>query len=360
MFRAHRFFRSTARMFPPPFENILVLTGPTASGKTALGIVLAERLGAEIVSMDSMALYRRMDIGTAKPSASERRRVPHHLIDVLDPWETASVAWWLDRAAGCCRDIESRGKRVLFVGGTPLYLKALMYGLFDGPPADPDLRRLLIEEAERTGRPALHERLARVDPATAARLHPNDLHRIVRALEVRELTGRPISDWQRQWPGDRRQRTEDRRQRTEDRGQRTEDSADQVAGVNHPETLTPDSLSSVLCLLSSVLYVDLPRPELYARINERVVRMVADGLADEARALRRLPRPISREAAQGVGYQEMFAFLDGQLPLEDTITRIQTRSRQIAKRQLTWFRRLPDCRPVTKELTFGAGGLTIK
>jgi tRNA dimethylallyltransferase len=340
-------------MFPPPFENILVLTGPTASGKTVLGIELAERLGAEIVSMDSMSLYRGMDIGTAKPGADERRRVPHHLIDVLDPWETASVAWWLDRAAACCRDIESRGKRVLFVGGTPLYLKALMHGLFDGPPADPDLRRRLIEEAEHAGRPALHERLARVDPATAARLHPNDLRRIVRALEVWERTGRPISDWQRQWPGDRGQRTEDR-------GQRTGGSVDQVAGVNHPETLTADSLSSVLCSLSSVLYLDLPRPELYTRINERVVRMVADGLADEARALRRLPRPISREAAQGVGYQEMFAFLDGQLPLEDTITRIQTRSRQIAKRQLTWFRSLPDCRPVTKELTFGAGGLTIK
>src|SRR5579871_2221732 len=135
-------------MFPPPFEKILVLTGPTASGKTALGLELAERLGAEIVSMDSMALYRGMDIGTAKPSADERRRVPHHLIDVLDPWDSASVAWWLDRAAACCREIEGRGKRVLFVGGTPLYLKALLYGLFDGPPADVDLRRRLTEEAE--------------------------------------------------------------------------------------------------------------------------------------------------------------------------------------------------------------------
>src|SRR5262245_43488586 len=175
-------------MMPDPFRNVLVLTGPTASGKTALGVALAERLGAEIVSMDSMALYRGMDIGTAKPGPDERRRVPHHLIDVLDPWESGSVAWWLERATACCREIEARGKRVLFVGGTPLYLKALLCGLFDGPPADPDLRRRLLREADQIGRQVLHERLARVDPAAAARLHPNDLHRVVRALEVWEHT----------------------------------------------------------------------------------------------------------------------------------------------------------------------------
>ncbi len=340
-------------MFPAPFQNVLVLTGPTASGKTALGIAWAEQIGAEIVSMDSMALYRGMDIGTAKPGAAERRRVPHHLIDVLDPWESASVAWWLERAAACCRDIESRGKRVLFVGGTPLYLKALMHGLFDGPPADADLRRRLIDEAERCGRPALHARLARVDPTTAARLHPNDLHRIVRALEVWELTGRPISAWQQQWPGGRGQRTEDR-------GQKAEDSMPRIVSESRPNAPIPDPLSSVLCPLSSVFYLDLPRPELYARINERVRRMIAAGLADEARALRRLPRPLSREAAQAVGYQEMFAYLDGQTTLEAAVTRIQTRSRQFAKRQLTWFRHLPGCRPLRKELTFGSGEQTIK
>ena len=129
----------------------LILTGPTGSGKTELGAELAERLGAEIVSMDSMALYRGMDIGTAKPTIAERRRVAHHLIDVLDPWESASVAWWLERAAECCRAIEGRGRRVLFVGGTPLYLKALVYGLFKGPPADAALRQRLQEEAEQRG-----------------------------------------------------------------------------------------------------------------------------------------------------------------------------------------------------------------
>src|SRR5262245_22966090 len=123
-------------MLLPPFENALALTGPTGSGKTALGVELAERLGAEIISMDSMALYRRMDIGTAKPTSEERRRVPHHLIDALEPWESSSVAWWLDEARRIASDIEARGNKVLFLGGTPLYLKALSFGLFAGPGAD--------------------------------------------------------------------------------------------------------------------------------------------------------------------------------------------------------------------------------
>ncbi|HZT79513.1 MAG TPA: tRNA (adenosine(37)-N6)-dimethylallyltransferase MiaA, partial [Gemmataceae bacterium] len=288
------------------------------SGKTALALCLAERLGAEIVSMDSMALYRGMDIGTAKPTAEERRRVPHHLIDVLAPWESASVAWWLQHAADCCRDIEARGKRVLIVGGTALYLKALLRGLFDGPPADEGLRRRLTEEAGRLGRQALHDRLARVDPATAARLHPNDVRRAVRALEVWELTGRPLSAWQTQW-------------------------ADGPGESGRPPPL----------------WLDLPRAELYARIDERVRQMFAAGLVDEVRALRRLPRPLSREAAQALGYKEVFDHLDGRATLEETVARVQTRSRNYAKRQLTWFRHLPECRPADRELTFAAWGLTI-
>src|SRR6266851_2559358 len=186
-------------MNPDIFRNALILTGPTGCGKTALGVELAERLGAEIVSMDSMALYRGIDIGTAKPGAEERRRVPHHLVDVLQPWESASVAWWLKEAARCLEQIESRRKRVLFVGGTALYLKTLLRGLFDGPPADAELRRRLSQEADRAGCQVLHQRLAAVDPAAAARLHSNDRRRIIRALEVWELTGRPISAWQTQW-----------------------------------------------------------------------------------------------------------------------------------------------------------------
>jgi tRNA dimethylallyltransferase len=308
-------------MTPDTFRNTLVLSGPTGSGKSALAVELAERLGAEVVSMDSMALYRGMDVGTAKPDAEQRRRVPHHLIDVLDPWESASVAWWLGRAAECVRDIEARGKRALVVGGTPLYLKALLHGLFDGPPADAELRRRLTEEAERLGSAALHARLAEVDPASAARLHPNDARRIIRALEVWQLTGRPLSAWQTQWP-------------------------------------VPSTQYSVLST-QYVLWLDLPREELYARIDARVLQMIEAGLLDEAAALRRLPRPLSREAAQAVGYREAFAHLDGRVTREETVRLIQLHSRRLAKRQLTWFRQMPECRPTSRELTFRLLGLTM-
>src|SRR5262245_28746491 len=149
-------------MSRPEFQKALILTGPTGSGKSRLALTLAERLGAEIVCMDSMTLYRGMDVGTAKPTAVDRARVPHHLLDVLEPHESASVAWWLERAADAVREIEARGKVALFVGGTPLYLKALLQGLFDGPPADDDLRARLQEEARQHGNQALHDRLAAV------------------------------------------------------------------------------------------------------------------------------------------------------------------------------------------------------
>lgn len=305
-------------MPPAPFANVFVLTGPTASGKTALGIELAERLNAEIVSMDSMALYRGMDIGTAKPTAAERRQTPHHLIDVRDPWETGSVAWWLDQAANCCREIEVRGRQVLFVGGTPLYVKALLYGIFQGPAADPVLRQRLETMANESGSAALHERLARVDPIAASRVHLNDRRRIIRALEVWELTGKPISAHQQEWRN------------------RAETAADRV-----------------LCL-------DIPRAELYARIDARVEQMVAAGFIDEVRALRASPKPLSKEAAQAVGYAEMMRYLDGEGSLHETIQRIQTRTRQFAKRQLTWFRHLKPCQMVMPQLTWASWSQTIK
>jgi tRNA dimethylallyltransferase len=307
-------------MTPDAFRNALILTGPTGSGKSALSVELAERLGAEIVSMDSMALYRGMDVGTAKPDAEQRRRVPHHLIDVLDPWQSASVAWWLGRAAACVADVEGRGRRALVVGGTPLYLKALLHGLFDGPPADAELRRRLAEEAGRLGGAALHARLAEVDPVSAGRLHPNDVRRIIRGLEVWQLTGRPLSAWQTQW-----------------------------SSATHHSPLTTHP----------VLWLDLPRDELYARIDARVVQMFGAGLLAEADVLRRLPRPLSREAAQAVGYKEAFAYLDGRATREETLRLIQARSRQLARRQLTWFRQMPECRPVTRQLTFALWGSTM-
>jgi tRNA dimethylallyltransferase len=303
------------------YPQALILTGPTGSGKSQLALDLAERLDAEIISMDSMALYRRMDIGTAKPTAEARRRVPHHLLDVLEPWESASVAWWLKRAEECCRDICRRGKRPLFVGGTPLYLKVLLYGLFEGPPAQESIRRRLSAEAAAIGGAALHGRLAAVDPVSAARLHPHDVRRIIRALEVWELTGRPISAWQTQWP-------------------RSSAVSSRVAE-------------------GRCFYLDLPRSQLYARIEARVEKMIAEGLVEEVRALRRLERPLSREAAQALGYKEMLAYLDGRANLTETIQHIQRRSRQFAKRQLSWFRHLPPCRPLSPELTFAAWGLTM-
>ena len=294
---------------PDEFRSALVLTGPTGSGKSALALELAEKLGAEIVAMDSMTLYRGMDVGTAKPGVEDRRRVPHHLIDVLDPWETGSVAWWLERARDCVRDIESRGRRALVVGGTPLYLKALLSGLFEGPPADAEVRARLTAEADAVGVEALHAKLAAVDASTADRLHPNDLRRVVRALEVWELTRRPISAWQTQW-----------------------------APNAKPQA------ARVFCL-------DRPRDELYARINQRVLDLLKAGWLDEVRGLRTLPRPLSREARLALGYRELNDFLDTKRGWDETVALIQQRTRNYAKRQLTWFRHLSEVRFVTPELT---------
>lgn len=299
------------------FQNVLILTGPTGSGKSQLALQLARKLNAEIIAMDSMTLYRGMDIGTAKPAALDREQVPHHLIDVLEPWESASVAWWLEQAAHSRQQIESRGKRVLIVGGTPLYLKALLHGLFEGPPGDATLRSQLEELARSIGPLALHAKLSAVDPISAQRLHANDIRRVVRALEVWELTQRPISDWQQEW--------------------------------THPPI--PINPNRCLCL-------DVPRAELYERINQRVLAMMEAGLVEEVKRLRLLPRGLSREASQAVGYKELFAHLDGLIPLEEAITQIQTRSRQLAKRQMTWFRSLSECRMVSSDLTFTAWGLT--
>ncbi|MBX6313239.1 MAG: tRNA (adenosine(37)-N6)-dimethylallyltransferase MiaA [Isosphaeraceae bacterium] len=287
-------------MSTPLLQHAIYLTGPTASGKTAIGVALAQRLDAEVIALDSMTLYRGMDIGTAKPTLEERAGVPHHLIDVLDPWESASVAayraWALEAAAA----IEARGRRVLFVGGTTLYLKALLRGLFEGPAADPERRRGLEEEADRLGDTALHRRLAALDPVTAARLHPNDRRRVIRALEVIAVTGRPLSALQ----------TEHERP---------------AEGV-------------------TVFALERPREVLHDRINRRVMQMFADGLVEEVRRLQAGPRPLHPVPAQGVGYREVLALLAGEASRDETIARIQARSRQFAKRQMTWFRGLAEVR----------------
>ena len=271
-------------------------------GKTAVGVALARRLGAEVVALDSMTLYRGMDIGTAKPTEAERGGVPHHLIDVLDPWEAASVADYRNRALQVVEDLEARGLRALFVGGTALYLKALLRGLFDGPGADLALRKTLEEEADRLGDPAMHARLATLDPATATRLHPNDRRRVVRALEVIETTGRPLSEQQ----------------------------------VEHGRP-APGSVR--------VFALERPRLELMARIDRRVEAMFAEGLVEEVRSLQANDRPLGPVAAQGVGYREVIELLEGRIGLAEAIKLTQTRTRQFAKRQATWFRGLVEVRP---------------
>lgn len=290
----------------------LILTGPTACGKSALALALAERIRGEIVAMDSMTLYRGMDIGTAKPTASDRARVPHHLLDAFEPWESATVAWWLEHAQKACAGIAGRGKLAIFVGGTPFYLKSLLHGLFPGPPADAELRRQLEAEAEHDGPENLHVRLAAADPKTAARLHPNDVRRVVRALEVFQLTGKPISEWQQTW-----------------------DTASFAANSAPPPAPIP------------AVVLTLPREELYRRIDERVGAMLEAGWLDEVMRLRELPSPLSREARQALGYSELLGYLDGTGGTwEETANLIRTHTRQFAKRQLTWFRHLPQCIPI--------------
>lgn len=287
-----------------PTADCWFLTGPTASGKTAVGVELALQLGAEIVSLDSMALYRGMDIGTAKPSPSERRGVPHHLVDVLDPAEECSLAHYVAAAHRVTAEIRGRGREVLFVGGTPLYLKALLRGIFQGPAADWEFRRRLQAEAESKEAGWLHAQLATVDPVSAGRLHPGDVRRLIRALEVFEKTGRPMSDWQRQF-----------------------------------DRARPAGACRVFAL-------DWPRPELHRRIDARVDAMFAAGFVEEARKLLANPGGLSHTARQALGYREIWAHLEGRFDLDATVLLVKTHTRQFAKRQSTWFRSLSECRRV--------------
>lgn len=278
----------------PLGDDCWFLSGPTASGKSALAIPLARRLGAEIVSVDSMAVYRGLDVGTATPTPEQRQAVPHHLLDVVDAGEAYSVARWLADAAEAMADCRSRGRAILFVGGTPLYLRALRDGLAPLPPADPAIRAALAAEADRRGPEWLHARLATIDPAAAARIHPRDAKRTIRALEVAEVTGRPLSE----------------------------------AFAPAPDPLFERRL----------MIVDSPRTALYRRIDLRVHRMFSDGIIDETRAALAAPGGIGPTARQAAGYAETIALLAGQIDLAEAVRRTQQRTRQLAKRQLTWLR----------------------
>lgn len=283
------------------------LTGPTASGKSKIGIALAQKLGAEIISLDSMAIYRDMDIGTAKIMPEDRKGIPHYMIDIVDPSEEYSLARYVREACEKIDEIQLRGKKVLFVGGTPLYLKGLLRGVFEGPPADKDFRRQLELKMEGREPEYLHEMLEKADPVTAKRLHPNDLRRIVRALEVFELTGQPISSFQNQF-----------------------------------EVGT----SAANC---QVYVLQTPRDVLYARIDKRVDRMMYEGFLDEVKRLTERPLPISPTARQALGYRELFDYLDGKLKFGEAVNLIKQNTRHFAKRQETWFRSLSECRFISAE-----------
>ncbi len=285
----------------PAITDAWYLTGPTAAGKSTVGVELAQQLNAEIISLDSMAVYRGMDIGTAKPSVDQRRCVPHHLIDLVDPDQDFSVAQYLQAAHRCREQIHTRGRQVLFVGGTPLYMKALLRGLCSGPPADWDLRQQLSGEAAAGGPEQLHRRLAEVDPQAAAKLHPQDTRRLIRALEVYQQSGGPISGYQHQFPA-------------------------ASAGATR-----------------RVFVLDWPRDQLHQRIDGRVDQMFAAGLVAEVRQLLSRYERLSRTAAQAAGYREVAAFLRGECELATAIQQTKTRTRQLARRQLTWFRSLSEC-----------------
>ena len=286
---------------PALLSQCLVLAGPTASGKTGLALEWAEAAGAEIVAMDSMSLYRGMDIGTAKPTPQEQARVPHHLLDILDPHQDFSVADYVETAATACRAIVDAGRVPLFVGGTGLYLRGLLRGVFDGPPADWAIRERLETEAATRPRDWLWSRLEAVDPETASRLHPHDTRRLVRALEVHELTGRPLSEQQHEGP-----------------------AAD---GVRPRQ----------------VAWLSPPRDWLYQRINRRVDEMLRDGLVEEVSGLLASDPPPGRTARQALGYKQIIDHLEKRATLEEAVDTIRRHTRRFARKQTTWFRNLQEC-----------------
>ncbi|PJK04351.1 tRNA (adenosine(37)-N6)-dimethylallyltransferase MiaA [Lysobacteraceae bacterium NML71-0210] len=286
----------------------LALMGPTASGKTAAALALAERYDGEIVSVDSALVYKRLDIGSAKPDAAEQARVRHHLLDLREPWQPYSAADFAADARSAVEDILARGKLPILAGGTGLYFQALLRGLAPMPEADPDIRAALAARAEQAGWPALHAELARVDPLAAARIHATDPQRIQRALEVWQLTGKPISSWQAE--GRRNQRFPAR-------------------------------------VLKLVL-APAERSVLHARIEARFDAMLAAGFLDEVRALRALPELAEHPAVhdlpaiRAVGYRQAWAHLQGESDAASFRNQAIFATRQLAKRQLTWLRNQHD------------------
>lgn len=279
----------------PINEPVLVLIGPTAVGKTALSLELARRFSCEIVGLDSMQIYRYMDIGTAKATAHERAQVPHHLIDIVDPDEEYHVARYVEDCLAVCREIIARGHIPLLVGGTGLYLKGLSQGLFEIQTGDAALRSALRERLAREGREALYAELLQVDPESARRIHINDTQRLLRGLEIFRATGRPWSALLREQP-------------------------------QEP-------------LLGNMLKIGLTceRDELYGRINQRVDLMVEEGLLAEVEKLLAMGYSGSLNSMQAIGYRHMVKFIEGAWDWQEALRLLARDTRRYAKRQFTWF-----------------------
>jgi len=273
----------------------ILIIGVTSSGKGRLAFELAKALDAEILSVDSMKVYRRMNIGTAKPPKEIRDRIPYHLIDVVEPDESFSVARFLELAQTAIREIESKNKPIVAVGGTALYIKSLLFGLFEGPGADEQIRAKLKEQSHAQGLNSLYEQLQKIDPDTASRVSANDERRIIRALEVYKLTGKPISTFQSQW---------------------NQSSSNDwiIIGLRREKT------------------------EESKRINARVKKLIDAGLVDEVKGLLAEPKPLSSQARCAIGYAEIIEHLSGKTTLDEAIELIKKNSRKLAKAQRTWFK----------------------
>jgi len=280
--------------------KLLVLVGPTAVGKTKLSLELAKRYDCEIISGDSMQVYRGMDIGTAKASAEERKQIPHHMIDIVDPDYPFSVAEFQAAVKRCIYDIHKRGKLPFLVGGTGLYIKAVCYDYrFPEGGVDERFREALRQYALQHGTEALYRRLQETDPVTAARLHPNDQRRIIRALEIAHVTGTLMSE--------------------------------QLAGQKKQSPYE-------LCIIG----LTMERKLLYKRIEERVDRMIEQGLVEEVRGLLERGYTADLVSMQALGYKEIAAYLQGRCSLAEAVELLKRNTRRFAKRQLSWFRHMPD------------------
>jgi tRNA dimethylallyltransferase len=276
-------------------RKILIL-GVTASGKSRLGFDLAKMLDTEIISIDSMKVYKRMDIGTAKPSLQRRQQVKYHMIDIVEPGEAFSVASFLEDANNITDSIIAKNKPAVAVGGTALYIKAMLFGLFVGPGTDLRIRDELKKLAEADGLADLHKQLSKIDPEAARRIHPNDAKRIIRALEIFKLTGKPISSFQKQFT--------------------SENQSDEwtIVGLRRPKETESE------------------------RINLRVKKMIEAGLVDEVKSLLAEEKPLSKQAACAIGYAEIISYLRKQISLQDAVEQIKKNTRHLAKHQRTWFK----------------------